>query len=457
MAVRTVHRHVTQARHVAAGAVGLAAHVAHHFERRNRHLEIPAEETPDVVRLQRHLAEALRAAADQAEQADFAYERQKGHTRALRRLRDAGARELYQRLVRLRKALTGSFPDATATRILGVSGKTPREAVALANVGRTMLRRLLDETIELSEALPRGVSLDRRALAAAFEEQVMALEQGLDAVRDAIADETVLLVARDEALALLREVKTGAARMLEGLYLAAGLPHLVPGIRHRRTIAPHRAARRKRCQATVPHRSDAEALHETTCAHRVPLASEEPSAFPPPLFGHEERGPGGEEGIGRGNRWDKADGLGSSRRPDLPHHLLQQVEPAGDLRFGRPEGEAEALVEAAEARGAAAAGVDVEEDAGDRDHPVFERPAEEGHAVRQRLGEVLERDEGVEGAVRVAVEAEPDDLTSMLAGWVLVEGLRARRVELLAFVEVLLSFFRELALPWLDLTAQRQS
>src|SRR5688572_5982947 len=77
-------------------------------------------------------------------------------------------------------------------------------------------------------------------------------------------------------------------------------------------------------------------------------------------------------------------------------HRLQPVEPSLDLPDARAEGEADVLVEAGEALGAAVSGVHVEEDAGHADDLVLERGPEEVEAVRDRLRQVAHRDEEVE-------------------------------------------------------------
>ena len=87
--------------------------------------------------------------------------------------------------------------------------------------------------------------------------------------------------------------------------------------------------------------------------------------------------------------------------------LFQAVQAAGDLFHRGAEGETDVAVEARQARGAAAAGVDVEEDSRHRDHLPLQGGAEEGHAVVERRRQVGERGEQVEGPLGLAVDAEP--------------------------------------------------
>ena len=301
MARRTTHRRVTEARRIAAGAVGLAAYVAERFAARQR--SFPGlEDAPDFAAIQVEAARWLGAAADRLEAADRAFERQKVETRRARRERDAAAKVLYRRLVAVRKVLSGAHPSTVVVRLLGLEGKTPREAWPLLHAGRDAVWRLRDETIELPQPRTAGFSLDRRELAAALEELVDDLDRKLDAVLDGEAGETVCLVQRDEVLAEFREVRTGAARLLEGIYLAAGLRHLVPGIRHPGATASRASRPTAELETTPPHRfgttsetlgtraggsgeksealgsraegSGLRAVHETTAPHRFGRRSE---------------------------------------------------------------------------------------------------------------------------------------------------------------------------------------
>src|SRR5262249_34883037 len=99
--------------------------------------------------------------------------------------------------------------------------------------------------------------------------------------------------------------------------------------------------------------------------------------------------------------------LRTARRKGLDHGL-EAVHGAVEHVEGGAEGEAEVAAEARGAAGAALAGVDVEELAGDGDDLVLEGGAEEGHAVGQRGGEVGDGHPGVEGAIRVAVAGEAE-------------------------------------------------
>jgi hypothetical protein len=233
-------------------------------------------------------------------------------------------------------------------------------------------------SIELPRPKTAGFSLDREELAAALEELVDDLDRKLDAVLDGEAGETVCLVQRDEVLAEFREVRTGAARLLEGIYLAAGLRHLVPGIRHPRAAAAgasrptaelettpsHRSPRpprrsdshagasgeRSETLGSRPEGSGGGALHETTAPHRFggdPRRSEdvpEASSRDPggsglvPEASSRDLGPGGSETcrrLGRGIR-------GEERRGHRDHrHVHRHVGPkgvAGERRQGAQPG-----------------------------------------------------------------------------------------------------------------------
>jgi hypothetical protein len=288
MAQKSVHRRVTQARHIAQGAVALASFVASRLEAKHQpHRErLPA--SPDFLAMQHHCADWLSRSADRLQAADRAYEAQKSTRHRLRVERDETARAFYRRLVQVRTFLTEHLPGTAARQLLGLKGRTPREPWPLLDAGEVLVGRLRNERFEMPASKSPGVTFDRQVLADTLGRQVAALEEAIKAVDRATAREGLLQVLRDDALAEFREVRTGVARILEGLYVAAGLRHLVPGIRNPRAAATHRSGARPQHASTAAHQPtarlepesaashhpDAGVMHETTAPHRPGVALE---------------------------------------------------------------------------------------------------------------------------------------------------------------------------------------
>ena len=287
MAQKSVARSIAQARYIAMGAARLAAEVTRELDKKTRTMREALGDDPSFVaeihNIQRYSGALLEAAADRLTEADKRYELQKGETRRLRRLRDERARELYEAWVPIRKMVSRQYSPSVLFHLLGYEGKTPREPMPLLSVCRVIVERARDESIELPAPRLGMLSFSREGLAAKLEPLVLALEQAIEAVLMAGRDEDVLLMQRDQAWAEFRQVKSGVCLFLEGLYTAADLHGLVPGIRHPRGSAARRKARAvKKQEAAAPqnveavdeettavHQKMAGAFLETTAAHQV--------------------------------------------------------------------------------------------------------------------------------------------------------------------------------------------
>ena len=262
MAVKT-RRRVAQARHIADYAERWAARVA-------RRLEAGAPEGPPPVDLselenvQRYFAERLRIAAGVLETTEREYEQEKETTARLRSERDEAAGRLYHRLVEVRGLIAHAYGKHEVQPLLGLTGKTPREPYPLAWAARIAVERLASETLEVPPPRMRGFALDHRALAAALEPDVAALEKLTLDVLESTKGEDVRQLRRDQALARFREIRTGTARVLEGLYRTAELDHLVPGLRKPRPSAAAGPGSHKWGTWPDPRRRRAGALSAST-------------------------------------------------------------------------------------------------------------------------------------------------------------------------------------------------
>jgi hypothetical protein len=189
MPAQTIARRTRQARHIAEGALHFAPLVAENL-RRALGCDLDWENT------QRRLAEELLEAADALHVADEACSRERHAAIVLREKRDEATRTLYRHVVGLRQVVTATHGERTMLRLLGLEGKTPRQGDRLASAARRMVKRL----------------------------------------------------RRPD-----RGVRTGLAQVLEGLYVAAGMPEMVPGLRRPGASALHPVRKRATGRKTARH------------------------------------------------------------------------------------------------------------------------------------------------------------------------------------------------------------
>lgn len=266
MAQQTVHRLARSAEHLAGAALHRAGALSTELD-----AALPGF---DTARIQTAAGEALLAAAKELRRADEALERQRDHSKWLRKCRDEQAETVCTHLVDLRRVVTGLYRDGKALRLLGLVGKTPREALPLALRARETVHRLLRAASEGLTSGTKGLSLDFRELATELEAEVAALDDILAELVDSRADETHLLVERDRVLARFRERKTGLGALLEGLYVAAGLPGLVDTLRTPDRATPRRGSERPTRRTTAPSPGIETPTERTTT---TPPAGERPA------------------------------------------------------------------------------------------------------------------------------------------------------------------------------------
>lgn len=186
---------------------------------------------PDLLNAQHFQAYWLGQGMVTLRRAESAYLRKKHEAPQLRERRDELTRTLYDKVVALRGFLERVYGKPAATRLTGVEGRTPRDPHELAEAGQVLVDRLRAHGVELPEPLFAGLEFRPEDTADGLEPLVRELADVLRSLDDWGRQMDLLLVARNEARKDLDDLVTGTAEMMDGFYAAAGLRHLVPGIR----------------------------------------------------------------------------------------------------------------------------------------------------------------------------------------------------------------------------------
>ncbi len=166
------------------------------------------------------------------EKAEADYLHKKDHTWVLRERRDELTGELYEKVVLLRGVLERVYGKKRALLVTGIEGKTPRDPHDLAQVALALVDRLRSYGPDLPEPDLPGLEFSPEETAAALEPLARGLADAWRALQGWHRQVELLLLARNEAREELDELVVGMSEMLQGLYVASGLRHLVPGIRN---------------------------------------------------------------------------------------------------------------------------------------------------------------------------------------------------------------------------------
>ena len=186
---------------------------------------------PDLLNAQHFQAHFLREEYETLRRAESGYLKKKHQAPQLRRRRDERAQTLYDMVVALRGFLERVYGKPAAIRLTALEGRTPRDPRELAEAGLTVVDRLRAHGEEPPEPRVPGIDFRPEDTAAAVETLARELADTLRALDDWSREMDLLLVARNEARQDLDDLVTGTSEMLDGFYVAAGLRHLVPGIR----------------------------------------------------------------------------------------------------------------------------------------------------------------------------------------------------------------------------------
>lgn len=215
----------------------LIGYIQTHAERTAKILTVRAEKLGapeallDLEKVQLSQAWWLRQGYEALRRKEAAYLRRKHEAPELRTRREELTRELYDQVVAVRGFLERVYGKPATTRLTGLEGRTPRDPWELARAGRTLVDRLRTEGGELPEPRFPGVEFEPQVTAAGVESLARELADVLRSLREWDREMDLLLLARNDARKDLDDLVTGTSEMMDGFYTAAGLRHLVPGVR----------------------------------------------------------------------------------------------------------------------------------------------------------------------------------------------------------------------------------
>jgi len=145
------------------------------------------ETLPDFVTFQRQLARYLEAQITEIGDKEKLHFNELDGDLEPRRRRDQAARALHDTIVAIRDTLTGAYGAEAGDRLIGITGKTAVDPVALFHQADLALERLTAEALALPPQRLDGVQVDLGVLAAqlqpAFDEMTRAVREVDEEVR----------------------------------------------------------------------------------------------------------------------------------------------------------------------------------------------------------------------------------------------------------------------------------
>lgn len=186
---------------------------------------------PNLLRIQRSQASWLAQGQEALHRAESAYLRMKHRAPELRKRRGELTRTLYDKVVALRGFLERVYGKPSALRLTGLQGRTPRDPYELAQAGLTLVDRLRTHGAELPEPEVSGLDYRPAETATALEPLARELSETLRALNSCGRETELAMLTRNRMRRDLDDLITGTQEMMDGFYVAAGLRHLVPGIR----------------------------------------------------------------------------------------------------------------------------------------------------------------------------------------------------------------------------------
>jgi len=189
------------------------------------------DSVPDLIPLQHMLEQVLEQLRRDLVASDETHLLELQEHRAARARRDTASAALAERLVQLRKAMTGVFGDLAADGYKGIGGAMIRNPEILARKARRVLERLQSGTPEMPPPRVPGFTVDPQPWAGLLEGPLRELEEALKEVADDRRDSEGTLVAKHEALEAYDRAFQKVAQLQESLFRFADLKGLAERVR----------------------------------------------------------------------------------------------------------------------------------------------------------------------------------------------------------------------------------
>ncbi len=231
MAFKMVTDSEKAAGRIAGTALAHAEMIAGEQTAKWRH-RLPAGQTViDVEQLQRFHAEELLRLRQELRDKEAAHLDRLEEIREARERRDAVVPRLRGRLYAMRDLFQGVYGPRGPRALFAGKPTVPADATPLRRVGRMVAEKLLDEDLELPEAILEGTELTHRTLAGQISEPLAELETAMKELEDLLPLASASLEAKKKAHAAADEKSAVLARFLEGLYGLEGHDVLAAKVR----------------------------------------------------------------------------------------------------------------------------------------------------------------------------------------------------------------------------------
>ncbi len=275
----------------------------------------------DVEQLQRFHAEELLRLRQELRDKEAAHLDRLEEIRQARERRDAVVPRLRSRLYAMRDLFQGVYGPKGPRALFTGKPTVPADATPLRRVGRMVVEKLLDEDLELPEAILKGSELTHRTLAGEISEPLAELEAAMTELEDLLPLASATLEAKKKAHAAVDEKSAVFARFLEGLYGLEGHDVLAAKVR-----PSSRGSKKESAGAVAGGRAGVENARET--AEAAPPATVEAAGAG-----------GGSEAVAASS------GAVSESRPESASRLLPWAAPQGLPAEADPGGSATAVAQ----------------------------------------------------------------------------------------------------------------
>ncbi len=215
---------------VGAAATTHAARVAKSFTETLSPVLKKNQSPPDIEGLMLTVAEWLANAASEMVKTDEAHTHELSDDDEPRRRRDEAQAALYEELVSLRDLING-FYGAAATRMLGFSSGTPRDATALSRFAGEVSKALREKELPAPKRADTTVKWSPAKTADEIDKLRKKLDEALTDVAREIREAQGTLVNKNDALDAYDSAFSRTANLLAGLFMFAGETALAERVR----------------------------------------------------------------------------------------------------------------------------------------------------------------------------------------------------------------------------------
>ena len=269
MAFKMVTESEKAAGRIASTALAFAESIAEEQAAKWRHRSGDEQPVLDVEAHQRCHAEELLRLREELLEAERAHLDRLQEIAEARARRNAAVPRLRAVLYAVRDVFQGIYGDkGPAALFLERKPKVPVDVTPLRRVGRRVVAKLRDESLELPPPILRLRGLSRRELAEDVEQPLEALEAAMQELEELLPLANETLERKQRAHAAVDRKSARLARYLEALYELEGHAELAARVRQ----SSHRKKEAESAGAVAASAEDEEAA-EVSAASAEPVAA----------------------------------------------------------------------------------------------------------------------------------------------------------------------------------------